>query len=61
LLAIFFMARQIVFPKVVEKGFARQVSENIGVDRTAELTDGLHVYICGAGHLYQTQNAAARA
>jgi len=49
LLGLLFAARQTLLPKMIERGFARQVSENIGIDRTTELADGLHVYICGAG------------
>jgi len=49
LLALIFTARQILLPKLVERGFTRLVSENVGVDRAAALEDGLHVYICGAG------------
>lgn len=29
--------------------FARAVESRVGVDRTAELPDGLHVYVCGSG------------
>lgn len=29
--------------------FARAVEQRAGVDRTAELPDGLHVYVCGSG------------
>ncbi|MHA7818142.1 MAG: MBL fold metallo-hydrolase [Erythrobacter sp.] len=29
--------------------FARAVEQRVGVDRTAELPDGLHVYVCGSG------------
>ena len=47
--ALLFAARQILMPKLVERGFNRLVSENVGVDRSAALEDGLHVYICGAG------------
>lgn len=49
LLAILFIGRQVFVPKMVERGFSRLVTANVGVDRTADLTDGLHVYICGAG------------
>lgn len=49
LLAVLFIGRQVLVPKMVEKGFAKMASENIGVNRTADLGDGLHVYICGAG------------
>lgn len=47
--AILFGARQLLLPKMVERGFERLTLENVGVDRTADLEDGLHVYICGAG------------
>lgn len=49
LLAILLAARQVLMPKIVERGYARLTLENVGVDKTAELADGLHVYICGAG------------
>ena len=49
LLALIFIGRQVLVPKMVERGFARMVTANVGVDRTADLADGLHVYICGAG------------
>ncbi len=34
---------------IAERLFARAVAENAGVDRSAELPDGLHVYVCGSG------------
>lgn len=49
LLGALFIGRQVLLPKLVERGFNRLVSENVGVDRSAALEDGLHVYICGAG------------
>jgi len=49
LLAALFAGRQVLMPKLVERGFNKLVSENVGVDRSAALEDGLHVYICGAG------------
>ena len=49
LLVVLFAVRQVLLPKMVEKRFEGMVLENIGVDRTAGLEDGLHVYICGAG------------
>ncbi len=49
LLAVLFIGRQVLVPKMVEKGFAKMVFENIGVDPSVNLEDGLHVYICGAG------------
>lgn len=49
LLGALLIARQVLMPQLVERGFAKLVSENVGVDRSADLPDGLHVYICGAG------------
>jgi len=49
LLALLFVGRQVFVPKMVEKRFAKMAAANLGVDRTADLDDGLHVYICGAG------------
>ena len=48
-LVVIFIGRQALVPKMVERGFAKLVTANVGIDRTADLTDGLHVYICGAG------------
>lgn len=42
--AAFLMQRQIG-----EAIFARAVAETIGRDRSAELPDGLHVFVCGSG------------
>lgn len=49
LFVILFIGRQVVAPKIIERGFVRMVTANVGIDRTADLTDGLHIYICGAG------------
>lgn len=49
LLVLLFLGRQILVPKVVERGFERLLSQNMSADRLAGLEDGLHVYICGAG------------
>ena len=49
LLAFLFIGRQLLVPKIAERGFERLVSERLGVDQMANLEDGLHVYICGAG------------
>jgi ribonuclease Z len=49
LLGALLVGRQLLMPKLVDRGFNRLVSENVGIDRSAELPDGLHVYICGAG------------
>jgi len=48
-LALLFVGLQLAKPKLAEKGFSRMVQQNLGVDRTVALEDGLHVYICGAG------------
>jgi len=48
-IGVFFVARQAVMPNLVERGFQRMVSQRIGVNPVANLDDGLHVYICGAG------------
>jgi len=49
LLGILLIGKQVLMPKLVERGFNRLVSNNVGVDRSANLPDGLHVYVCGAG------------
>ena len=49
LLAILFIGRQVLVPKMAERGFEKLISERIGADPMANLQDGLHVYICGAG------------
>ena len=49
LLALLLIGRQVLVPKMVERGFTRMVTANVGVDRTADLADGLHIYMCGAG------------
>jgi len=49
LLTILFVSRHVLAPKMVERGFTRMVAANVGIDRTADLADGLHVYMCGAG------------
>jgi ribonuclease Z len=49
LLTILFVIRHVLAPKMVERGFTRMVAANVGIDRTADLADGLHVYMCGAG------------
>ena len=60
-LVVIFIGRQVLVPKTVERGFARMVTANVGVDRTADLTDGLHVYICGAGSPLADPNGAGPA
>ncbi|NNE56487.1 MAG: MBL fold metallo-hydrolase [Hellea sp.] len=48
LLIVLFAARKLVLPKIAERGFERVLSERLGAP-TAQLEDGIHVYICGAG------------
>lgn len=48
-LALLFIGRQLLVPKIAERGFERLISKRLGVDPLADLQDGLHVYICGAG------------
>lgn len=36
-------------PQISDWAFRRAVAENIGRDRSADLPDGLHVFVCGAG------------
>lgn len=49
LLAVIFVARQALLPKIAERGFERTVTQRLGANPMANLEDGLHVYICGAG------------
>ena len=35
--------------QIIERAFHRALDQNVGVDPSAELPDGLHVYICGSG------------
>ena len=36
-------------PQIAERTFLRAIDKNAGVDRSAALPDGLHVYLCGTG------------
>lgn len=36
-------------PQIAERAFHRAIDQNAGVDRSAALPDGLHVYLCGTG------------
>lgn len=49
LLLAIFVGWQALLPKLVENGFAKQVSERLVTNSIGDLEDGLHVYICGAG------------
>lgn len=35
--------------QIAERAFHRAIDQNAGVDRSAALPDGLHVYLCGTG------------
>ncbi len=35
--------------QIAERAFLRAIDQNAGVDRSLELGDGLHVYLCGTG------------
>ncbi len=35
--------------QIAERAFHRAIDQNAGVDRSADLPDGLHVYMCGTG------------
>ncbi len=35
--------------QIAERAFHRAIDQNAGVDRSADLPDGLHVYLCGTG------------
>ena len=59
--ALLFAARQILMPKLVERGFNRLVSENVGVDRSAALEMVSMFIFAGQGRLYLTPNVAALA
>lgn len=49
LLAVIFISRQTLMPKLAERGFEAAVISQLGNAATANLDDGLHVYMCGAG------------
>lgn len=36
-------------PQIAEFAFNRAIDRNVGMDPSAELPDGLHVYLCGTG------------
>lgn len=44
-----FAAFRVFERPIAEAAFRRMVAENVGRDRSAELPDGLHVFVCGAG------------
>ena len=61
LLVFLFIGRQVLVPKMVERGFARMISANVGVDRTADLSDGLHVTFAAQALRFQTLSVAGLA
>lgn len=42
-------ARQLFAVQIAEAVFKRAVAQNVGADPSADLPDGLHVYVCGSG------------
>lgn len=44
-----FAARQVFAAQIGEAVFRRAISENVGQDPSADLPDGLHLYLCGSG------------
>lgn len=42
-------ARQVFAVQIGEAAFRRAVAENVGHDPSADLPDGLHIYLCGTG------------
>ena len=49
LLALGFIAFNVFKAQIAERVFERAVERNAGRDASAELPDGLHVYMCGTG------------
>jgi ribonuclease Z len=43
------LGRGFIVPAIAERSFTRLLSANLGLDPSAELPDGLHIYVCGAG------------
>jgi len=49
LLLLLLAARQVFAVQIGEAAFRRAIAENVGSDPSANLPDGLHVYVCGSG------------
>lgn len=49
LIVLGFVGFNLFKEQIVERAFQRAVDQNAGVDRSAALPDGLHVYMCGTG------------
>lgn len=47
--ALAFAGFQVFRAQIAETIFERAVERNAGVDRAADLPDGLHIYLCGTG------------
>ncbi|MEM7768357.1 MAG: MBL fold metallo-hydrolase [Pseudomonadota bacterium] len=45
-------------PQIASRLYDRAVEQRVGVDRTADLPDGLHVYLCGTGSPMPDANRA---
>ena len=35
--------------QLAQRAFDKAIADNVGVDRSADLPDGIHVYVCGSG------------
>lgn len=35
--------------RLAQRAFDKAIADNVGVDRSAKLPDGIHVYVCGSG------------
>ncbi len=49
LAVIAFIGFNLFKTQIAERAFQRAIDQNAGVDRSASLPDGLHVYLCGTG------------
>lgn len=49
MLIIAFIGFNVFKKQIATAAFNRAIDRNLGVDRTADLPDGLHVYVCGSG------------
>jgi len=57
LFAIGFLALQMLRVPLAERAFENAVNQNLAADRSAELPDGLHVYLCGSGSPFPSSRA----
>ena len=49
LAALAFLGYNLLKIQIATRAFDRAIEQNAGVDRSAALPDGLHVYMCGTG------------